>query len=118
MYFRTTPYIGAAATNPAINTVLATSGAVNEGGPAGTFVNAQFILANGAALPSSFKIQIWNGTTEVTAFTIMVPANDTKTPTLLGNLTLANGNHVRILNNAAITGTVQAVIFLGVVGSF
>jgi hypothetical protein len=117
MQFVTTRvFIGAAVTNPAINTVLATSGAVTDG-PTSTAVAPIFILTNGAAAASLFKIQIWNGTTEVTSFFIMVPANDSKIVPLDGGLDLANGNHVRILNNAAITGTVQCVIMLRITGS-
>jgi Na+/serine symporter len=115
-YYKVVYTLGTLTTNPAANAVMATTGAINEGGTAGTSIDMQVVLTS--SVPASFKFQLWNGTAEVGSFNISVPAADTKIPPIQVPFQVPNDHHVRVLCVGTIVGIVQCSILSGYRNTF
>lgn len=116
MFYKTDSFLGTETTNPVINTVLVTTGALDELGPTGCYINIQPILTS--SVNAKFKIQIWNGSAEAKSVNINVLANDTQMTPVQAAIKLPNGFHLRVLNPAAITGVVQASLIIGYIAAY
>lgn len=108
-----TAVIGAATVNPGANAVLASSGAINNGGGTGQYLKINFACANQALLAAStFAFQTLNGSSVVQSSVYMVvPISDTRSFNPDISFNIPNGWSLRIIATAAITGTVQCSIF-------
>ena len=117
MYYYKQDYgMGARTTNPANNAQIATSSVINEAGVNGVYADMQVVLSS--TVNAAFKIQVWNGTTEVGGIYRYVLANTTEMDPFIIAFPLTNGWSVRILCDGTIVGTVQATIYLGFINTF
>lgn len=109
-------YTAGELTNPAINTTLADTGPLAYETLNGAYTVVQPWCATSAS--ANFRFSVRNvGGSEVAAksFNFRVLANTTGGPPMQGvSFVVPQSFSVRILNPAAITGTVQCVLMIGV----
>jgi hypothetical protein len=108
--------LGAVASNPAANAVLATTGSLTSGCPSGNGGNYQIDVLVSSTAAAVFDLQALSGGTAVSHTYLMVPANASlnfSTPIAFGvpdNITL------QVVNvNAISLGTEQANIYWAVI---
>ena len=102
--------------NPVANTVLVTSGAVDEGAPAGTVMKVKAIVASTAT--AGFQFQIRDGAgVQTTTIKYGVAAN-VPSDLIDFEVDIPNGHSFNIVNTAAVTGTVHAHILGRVISGF
>lgn len=104
--------------NPAANTILASTGPINEGAPIGT--NISLMVFASCSVAATFSIRVRNAVgTVVKQFKIIVPANNTQRwGDASATFQAPNDFSIDVINPSAITGTTHGQIFLGVITGY
>jgi len=118
MYIISEWFPGNEVVNPALNAVLANTGAINKGGVTGTYCVFHFWVNSTVA--TKLLLGVYNAVdTLVQSFPILVPANQVVS---FGSDTLGfqvpNNFRVKITAPAAIVGTVSASIIVGTFAAY
>lgn len=104
--------------NPAVNAVLVTTGAINEGGGTGSVVTVLAQAYSSAAITLAVRLKNTSGVV-VRTYKFICPANNRG---FWGDTAAAfqvpNDFSLEIAAPAAITGTIHAALFLGLVSSY